>query len=55
MSQAPTDIIAASERVIVVAIHPCELKQVVMDAYLDGFIDAESVEAVFADYGLEHD
>lgn len=43
------------ERIILFAIRAGDLKQAVMDAYLNGLIDALAVEDCFAEYGLHHD
>ena len=43
------------ERIIVFRIRAGDLKQAVIDAYLDHLIGAWDVEDIFADYGLHHD
>jgi hypothetical protein len=43
------------DRVIVFAIRAGDLKQAVMDAYLDHLIDTRQVQDVFTAYGLCHD
>jgi len=42
-------------RVITFKIHASDLKQAVMEAYLDRLIDARAVADVFAEYGLRAD
>jgi hypothetical protein len=46
---------AARGRVIFFAARASDLKQAVMNAYLDRLIDAHDVADVFAEYGLRHD
>jgi hypothetical protein len=42
-------------RIISFRIRAGDLKQAVINAYLDHLIEARDVESVFREYGLEHD